>query len=117
MKNRLDILNELYSTLGFKDGESLNLQGKRPTSGYMVSVRSLPVFDSVKEVNVHEVLKQLPEKLRTVEYIGVWRDSRTEKIHFDLSINIENYSMAIRIAYTFKQIAMYDVVKEETIYL
>jgi hypothetical protein len=115
----LKIANSLYAKAGHFGGALINKQFESPEHGFMVSIEDGPVFNSLSEVNEHEVSKFIKDNLvcESACYFGSWVDPETKKVYFDLSINIFNEETALNCAKLKDQISIYDVSNKKTIYL
>jgi hypothetical protein len=107
-------------------GASVSLKGKSPKSGYMVSPYlndSKIVKASITRENraklVEEFKKYRDEKKELLQkpghYLGAWIDTKTKKLYFDISVNLEDESEARALARKHRQIAYWDVKKHQEV--
>ena len=94
-------------------GGSLNSDYESPKFGYMVGIQAGPVFNSLAEVDPILVKYWIESNLKQAEenghFFGVWTDSNTGKVHFDISRNIAYGSDAVNLGVENNQIAIWDV--------
>lgn len=89
--------------------------------GYLVSyfqpsiILDIDQFLNLKIENLAELIKKLYFKCTKFDYIGFWVDNKT--IYIDLSTNILNKSQAIQHAIYNKQLAIWDCLNNEVIYI
>ena len=88
-------------------GCSINSKREKPTSGYMVGVKS---FGS-------DLAEMLNYELEDNEYYGSWINPHNEEMEFDISINIMDLNEAIEIGNKHNQISIYDLDNDCSIYL
>lgn len=102
------LANTLYQFC--KEGLSMNIKLEEPTDGYMVSVIPGPIFDNVAAVDVGEIKKFIDNHDGpNFTFFGVWTDSETGKIYFDMSLCISEKERALKIASEKNQLAIWDV--------
>ena len=110
-KTARTLANSLYQRCN--EGASYNSKFDSPKWGYMVSLKDGPVFDTITGVDTGRVTAFIKENLPSMDFplffFGVWIDSETGKVHFDLSEQFANRSNARHAAYERNQIAIYDV--------
>jgi hypothetical protein len=94
-------------------GLSVNYLGKQPTSGYMVAKRDSEYV--VDKLTVAAIRKQQEKLIHSDCYLGIWLFEG--KWYLDVSFNLQGYDSAIKIGRENHQIAIYDVAKNESIYL
>ena len=87
-------------------GISVNDKYEKPVEGYMVAVKN---FDTLEEM--------LSEELRSDEYYGTWLDENTGITYYDISRNFLNKEMAILFAKLRRELAIYDITNNQSIYL
>jgi hypothetical protein len=116
MKN----LNEFVAAIIKNGGATYNLaMGDTAHKGYMVSKKGFEM-KFPPEKNVKQAVIQFMEaygfELYDAEnYMGAWVDEGI--LYMDISNNFEKRSEAIREGYKNEQIAIYDVVAQESVYL
>lgn len=86
-------------------GVSVNAKRESPTKGYMVGIKS---FETLEEM--------LNYKLNENEYYGGWLELN-DKIYYDVSLNVMKLEEAEQIARKRDEIAIYNVVDDNTIIL
>ena len=111
-KKIIEIINNGGATL---DGNYNNFNSDR---GFMVSIQGQEV--KVNKDNIKEIKKEIEKKREFIKdkkglYVGLWLDS--EIMYIDVSIHIINYLRALRVARNNEQLAIYDLKKNESIYL
>ena len=108
------LANTLYQNCA--KGASLNENFDKPEAGYMVSVITGPVYDRALDVDPIEVAQFLRKELEmnasSDTYAGVWTDSETGKIYFDVFFNFSDRGDAEAFAREMKEIAIWDVVND-----
>jgi hypothetical protein len=116
MKN----LKEFVTSIIENGGATYNLAtGDTAHSGYMVSKKGFEM-KFLPEVDVKQAVIQFMEaygfELYDVEnFMGAWVDEGI--LYMDISNNITERSKAIREGYKNEQLAIYDVVAQESIHL
>ncbi len=117
IKKARALANSLYQKCN--EGKSYNSQFDSPKWGFMVSLKDGPVFDSVTDVDTGKVIAFIEENLPSMDfplfYFGVWKDSETGKVHFDLVEQFANLDNARGAAQARGQVAIYDVDNKEDI--
>nr|DAW49860.1 MAG TPA: hypothetical protein [Caudoviricetes sp.] len=111
--------SELKQMVKDNGGFSINPLGECPKTGYMVSVRdlykiNLDIIDQDDVNFASDIAKEVNG------YIGGWLDTQSDSpfnFYMDISINIQNKEQALKIARENNQLAIFDVVNCETIYL
>lgn len=113
------LTNKLADILKNK-GISINNKGEQPTNGYMVSTKDVYIKSKVL---TRELLlsywKTNKIKIETIDniFLGVWYDINDGFWYIGLSLNFENWEEAIEIGYQNKQLAIYDIKNNKSIYL
>lgn len=103
------------------NGGSFNVSTKKiksPLKGYMCSIKDLIVIDK-KDFNV-KLLKSLVKDnfslLKSNEnYLGMWIEN--DKIYVDIAANFSSKEKALNTARNNKQLAIYDIDNNKSIYL
>ena len=101
------LANTLY--MSCTSGCSLNNLFESPEKGFMIGGfgREL-IFPSISQVNLSSVETWIEEhKLKKDHYYGVWVDEG--KVYFDISVNLQDESQAIRIGKVKKQKAIWNL--------
>jgi hypothetical protein len=102
-------------------GSSTNLDNDSPQIGYMVALpgRELVVKpDWFSTTTVQEYVdNNITDLEDTNNYVGTWLDTNTDTIYLDVSVNVVNLYKAIQLGHKYHQLAIYDVVKQDTITL
>lgn len=101
-------------------GETLNKELKKAdiNGGYMVSLEGAEVQKNKNDIE--GIKKAIEEKQAIIKdknnlYIGLWLDSNI--MYIDISINIIDKVEALEFAKYNKQLAIYDIVNNDSIYL
>ena len=86
--------------------------------GFMVSLKGQEV--KVNKNDIKGIKKEIEEKREFIKdkkglYVGLWLED--DIIYIDVSIHIVNYSKALRVARNNDQKAIYDLQKNDSIYL
>ena len=100
-------------------GFSISPNGDTPKSGFMVSVRDLYKI-SLDLIEQDEIDFASDIASEIGGYIGGWldvNDTNINNFYMDISVNVEDKEKAIEIARENGQLAIFDVVNCETIYL
>lgn len=103
MKNFKKHIEEITQKNG---GISINRKYKKPTSGYMVSIRTYKNLDDM-----------LKTKLTKNMFYGTWVDVKTGIIYYDISINVKSKKLALKKARNKKELAIFDIKNQISIYL
>ncbi len=108
---------ELVKAINDNGGATLtsNFKSAAFNSGYMVSLQDYEFKTSIELLS-----SELLEEYRMIAnennaYIGFWLDNND--LYVDLSINIDDINEAIKIAQENKQLAIYNCMKGESIYV
>lgn len=88
------------------------------TRGYMVSLEGAE--SQVKGEDYQAIMKAIEEKQEIIKnknnmYIGLWLDNNI--MYIDISINIQDKTEALEFAKYNKQLAIYDIINNDSIYL
>lgn len=101
-------------------GETLNKELKKADikNGFMVSLEGAEVQKNVNDIE--GIKKAIEEKKEIIKdksnlYIGLWLDNNT--MYIDVSINIVDKVEALEFAKYNKQLAIYDLINNDSIYL
>lgn len=105
------------------NGFSVTPKGDQPTKGYMVSVpgRSrILASNDLKGPAAQEIIEDYARRNSDIlkqagAHIGGWEDSKTSKVHLDVSHNISRASHAIRAGRERNQIKIWDVKRKREI--
>ena len=111
--------SELKQMVKNNGGFSINPLGECPKTGYMVSVKdlykiNLDIIDQDDVNFASDIAKEVDG------YIGGWLDTQSDSpfnFYMDISVNIQDKEQALKIARENNQLAIFDVVNCETIYL
>ena len=111
----------LIQSLRQSGGASINKDLKSPIDGYMVSFEGAEiVFNTNSDIDINCLTYAIQRTFSGIGddlYFGIWKDQTNGKIYFDISENIKEKNSAIRIGRSRKQIAIYEVVSNCSIYL
>ena len=110
---------ELKQMIRDNGGFSLSPNGDTPKSGFMVSVKdlykiNLDIIDQDDVNFASDIAKEMNG------YIGGWLDTQSDSpfnFYMDIAINVQDKEKALEIAKENGQLAIFDVVNCETIYL
>lgn len=91
---------------------------KKPLNGFMCSIKDILIVDK-KDFNV-KLLKSLVKQnfnllKKDENFIGTWIDG--DKIYIDISKNFGDKEKALEVAKNNKQLAIFDLNSNESIYL
>ena len=109
----LIIANKLYVHAALYGGLTVDIDGNKPLSGYMVGIKGIE-FNSVSECDpfrIAEFIQSNPEK-----WYGSWKDT-DGKVYIDVCQNVQKLQDALDLGKAYEQISIYDVVTSEVIYL
>lgn len=111
-KKIIEIIENKGATLD-KDYKSINKK-----VGFMVSLYGEEIKTDIK--NIEEIKKEIEkkkEKIKNIDnvYIGLWVDN--DIMYIDLSIHIIDYMEALEVGRDNKQLAIYDLKNNNSIYL
>ena len=114
MKNNkiMEIIENEGATLDY------NYNNFKSDVGYMVSLKGREV--KVDKNDIENIKKEIEKKREFIKdkkglYVGLWVDS--EIMYIDVSIHIVNYLKALEVARNNEQLAIYDLQKNDSIYL
>jgi len=111
--------SELKQMVKDNGGFSISPNGDTPKSGFMVSVRDLYKI-SLDLIEQDEINFASDIASEVNGYIGGWLDTQSDSpfnFYMDISVNIQDKEQALKIARENGQLAIYDVVNGESIYL
>lgn len=101
-------------------GETLTKELKKAdiNGGFMVSLEGAEVQKNINDIN--GIKKAIEEKQKIIKnknnmYIGLWLDSNI--MYVDISININDKVEALEFGKYNKQLAIYDIINNDSIYL
>lgn len=101
-------------------GETLTKELKKAdiNGGFMVSLEGAEVQKNINDIN--GIKKAIEEKQEIIKnknnmYIGLWLDNNI--MYIDISINIQDKTEALEFAKYNKQLAIYDIINNDSIYL
>lgn len=117
--NKVNISNIVRGIVVNEGGITLTLENnildrKVYKSGYQVSIEDVFITDAsepLKESQWDELFKHLQVvEINQIHQpaIGAWFDEETNKIHWDISVNVPNPRTAYFLAVNHDQIAIYD---------
>ena len=85
-------------------------------NGYMVSeVGAERVFGLDEVEEIEKTLIEYAEKITTNQFVGAWMDD--DKLYIDISRHYKSKKQALRVGADNKQLAIYDIANEESIYI
>lgn len=87
-------------------GVTINDKREVPTEGYMVGVKA---FDTLEEM--------IEYKLQDNEYYGAWLNILDNEIYYDISLNVMTLEEAEELGRQLNQIAIYNVVGNDCIFI
>jgi len=98
-------------------GISINVEGKEPTSGYMVAIegewKKVPAdrFAEDGQRIIRDYLRGVRSRITSNNrlYFGVWFNTKTNNYEFDLAENVSTKREAMRLGRERKQEAIWDV--------
>lgn len=101
-------------------GETLTKELKKAdiNGGFMVSLEGAEVQKNINDIN--GIKKAIEEKQEIIKnknnmYVGLWFDNNI--MYIDISINIQDKTEALEFAKYNKQLAIYDIINNDSIYL
>lgn len=93
-----------------------NLQNIDKKNGFMVSIYGCEKVYKLDELDkIMQDVKEYQETLKNNEYIGIWLDNGL--LYLDKSKHYVKKDKAIKTGITNKQLAIYDIAKNKSIYL
>lgn len=93
-----------------------NLQPLQAKKGYMYSVIGYEKIYNLDDTeNILKTIKEYQKTLKNNYYIGLWLDNG--KLYIDISKLEGNKTRALQLAEANMQLAIYDIAKNESIYL
>ena len=95
-------------TIGF------NLKKPRYKNGFYVGLTNNINTDLTEAI---KTLKHLRKMFKAVVYCGGWLDKKDNLFYLDLSKWIKDKSQAVKMAKTFKQLSVWDIAKQEAVYI
>lgn len=113
------ITNKTYQIILKNSGATLTKQGKQANfkSGYMVSIKDLEKIDITKTTQAEQI-KAINENLQQVkngQNLGLWIENNI--LYIDISKNIKNRKKAEKIGEKYNQLAIWNIAKNENIFL
>ena len=95
-----------------------NLNDFKSENGFMVSLKGQEV--KIDKNDIENIKKEIEKKREFIQdkkglFIGLWLDG--DVMYIDVSIHIINYLRALRVARNNEQKAIYDIQKNDSIYL
>lgn len=106
-----NIKNELLKNGGITFNKDLTSASNK--NGYYVSIIGYEKIIKIEELE--KTIKEYQQKLLKNEYIGLWIDNN--KIYIDISKHYTDKKRAIESGIKNKQIAIYDILNNNNIYL
>ena len=102
--------------------ETLQTEGFSQIKGYryMVAFEGQEVPIELDKFNVSEVFKYINKTIYLYADnagLGTWLDTNTDIVYLDVSEGYHDLSEALKVAKKRNQLAIYDTIKGETIYL
>lgn len=116
-----EIFTQIWVDPEKNGGATFNLQGKSPSSGYMVSLQGheeiLTKEEFQNSVNLLDYIQRKKNILKSISniYVGVWYNEG--KYYLDLSENIADKETALRLGIRRGQKAIWDIVEGDEISL
>ena len=114
-----NLANIILETLKNK-GYSVNIQGQKPKSGYMVALRDREVVvETSKPLSfiVETLQKFISDNQFDLDqsghYLGTWIDKG--KMYIDISFNYQDLNVSIDMAYLSNQLSIYDIKEKRVI--
>ena len=107
--------NDFYAS-----GFSMSLEGDVPETGYMVSYEGFErVLDKVTKKDIEDYVNENEPYICLLPpvYIGGWLDAETGRYYLDISQNVQTLPEALALAAARRQIAVYDVENNVSIYV
>ena len=113
-----DLIPGLLEELNPDGGFSVNLiSGKRPDSGFMVSIAGCERVYDLVDVDAAALVNYIDEFKPVLErpglFLGAWVNGCL--VYLDVSINVENRDKALEIGRDNNQLAIYDLAANESI--
>jgi hypothetical protein len=117
--SRIFLAQTIYNAIQMNNGISINGSGNCPTSGYMASVygREVEIVDYLlNKLDVYKYICDQPFPLQDDSYFyGAWTCGGYT--YLDISLNFDSEEVALQFAKDNKQVAIFDVVNNKSIYL
>ena len=99
-------------------GVSMNLDGLKPVTGYMVGLKGHEVRINISDFNEGHIDSFIRSHLYILHnrkaYIGTW--IKNDTVYIDLSINLDNKAVALAYCSYNGQICIWDVLNKVEIY-
>lgn len=118
-----EVLKEIKEYIKENKGITLDINTMKNTtkkSGFSVSLAGY----ETKEKDINKTMKVVKEYIKAVKkinkkslFVGVWYDEKTSYYYIDISIIVSKRREAERIAKENKQLAIYDLKNNDSIYL
>ena len=118
-----EVLKDIKEYIKENKGITLDINTMKNTakkSGFSVSLAGY----ETKEKNIDKTIEVLKEYIKVVKnlkknnlFVGVWYDEKTQYYYIDISMIINKRREAERIAKDNKQLAIYDLKNNDSIYL
>ena len=113
------LFNKVYGQAHTGCSVNINKLNSPPIFGYMVGIKNVGVYDSIQSVIAGEVIDSIKQYHTgsNKNYLGIWSDSQTGKVYFDISIWIETLELAKQIGTNRNEIAIWDLKNNNEIIL
>jgi len=110
------LVNKVIEEGGF----SINVNtGAIPGAGYMVSIPGAEEIRNIASFDYKDIKSYAARHFEQLAipgaYLGAWLDG--SEVYLDISINLDNLQDALGLARNNKQLAIYDLASDESIYL
>ena len=111
---------QLINKLNNEGGFSYNvIDGSIPGNGYMVSIPGAEVVRRLSDITEFTIKRYVEKYARQLAspgaYFGGWADGL--EVYLDISINVIDLQEALALARDNDQLAIYDLVSDESIYI
>lgn len=117
-----EIFTQIWVDAEKNGGATFNLQGKSPSSGYMVSLQGheeILTKEQFQQTSVHfwDYIERKERLLKSISnlYVGVWYNEGL--YYLDLSERFTDKELAIQMGIRREQKAIWNIVKQEEITL
>lgn len=111
--------SNIVQTVHKNGGISINQKNETPKTGYMVSLLGYEKKLRKKQFNEKTVKEYLNKYQRYMNsnnmYFGIWIEKKS--VYMDISLNIQDQRKAILSGKANKQIAIYNIEENNTIFL
>ena len=110
-------IKKLYDKLLNDGGFTVNRHLETPENLYYIASYEGGLVYDLEGFTLGNLINAITKLNPEYHLIGAWIDTNTNSIYFDISINFKYKDDALKFAREQHQLAIYDSIKQESIYL